>query len=330
MMAPGFAGGGDPLIGTRLLGVPLALADRGVFGALALARDGGAVAQAWTPAGAAGGDASGAPYDIVAGVAVIPVTGLLLHRHAALGCVSYPAIRAALAAALADESVGAIALDIDSPGGEVAGCVELATAIYGARGGKPIWAICADSALSAAYIVAAAADRVVVPASGSVGGGGVLTVIPDLTGAMRQAGITMNVITFGGAKADGLLFIKLSQAARARFQAQVNQIGRHMAKAAGRFRGVPASAIIAQEGRTFLGRAGVRAGLADAVGAPFDALAELAELARGGGGGRTRPAPARGAASPAMKRPPAAARVPARSASAGGFDFLRHLARARW
>lgn len=71
-------------------------------------------------------------------VAVIPIHGPLF-RYANLftlisGATSYELLARDFNSALADESIKAILFDIDSPGGEVNGCSELADMIYNARG----------------------------------------------------------------------------------------------------------------------------------------------------------------------------------------------------
>ncbi|TOL42864.1 serine peptidase, partial [Vibrio parahaemolyticus] len=69
-----------------------------------------------------------------------------------------------------------ICLDIDSPGGEVAGCFDLVDLIYELRGKKPIYAILSENAYSAAYAIASAADKIYVPRTGGVGSVGVIVI----------------------------------------------------------------------------------------------------------------------------------------------------------
>jgi len=127
-------------------------------------------------------------YDMAGPVAVIEVQGTLVQRLGSLrpfsGMTGYDGIRQNLFAALDDPNVEAIVLDIDSPGGEVAGCFDLVDTIYAARGRKPIWSILNESAYSAAYAIASAADRIVVPRTGGVGSIGVITAHVDLSQAL--------------------------------------------------------------------------------------------------------------------------------------------------
>lgn len=98
------------------------------------------------------------------GVAVIPVTGPLF-RHANLltavcGATSYELLAQDFNKALNDPNISAILFDVDSPGGEVNGCSELADMIYNARGKKPILAYASGSCCSGAYWIASACDKI--------------------------------------------------------------------------------------------------------------------------------------------------------------------------
>ena len=109
------------------------------------------------------------PFAVVDGIAVIEITGTLVHRGAWIGqssgLTSYEGIAVQLQAAVADPGVRGIALDIDSFGGEVAGAFDLADRIRAARVQKPVHAFVAEYALSAGYVLASQADRIVLPLS---------------------------------------------------------------------------------------------------------------------------------------------------------------------
>ena len=88
-------------------------------------------------------------YEVLGGVAVIPVEGTLVAKLAAppySGMTGYDGIRVNFLTALADDTVGAIVLDIDSPGGECSGLFDLVDTIVAARGVKPIRAILTEVA----------------------------------------------------------------------------------------------------------------------------------------------------------------------------------------
>lgn len=92
------------------------------------------------------------------------------------GATSYELLARDFNSALIDESVKAILFDIDSPGGEVNGCSELADMIYNARGKKPIIAYASGNCCSGAYWIAAACDEIVVTDTAVVGSIGVVAV----------------------------------------------------------------------------------------------------------------------------------------------------------
>jgi capsid assembly protease len=114
------------------------------------------------------------------GVGVIPVRDSLFMRANLMtehcGATSYATLMKDFNTLLEDESVHAILLDIDSPGGEAGGCSELADAIYGARSKKPVVAYISHYGASAAYWIASACDRIYAADSAIVGSIGVQNV----------------------------------------------------------------------------------------------------------------------------------------------------------
>jgi signal peptide peptidase SppA len=220
------------------------------------------------------------PYQVVDGVAFVPVIGTLVQKlgsiHPYSGMTGYDGIRAQIALALEDPDVRAIMLDIDSPGGEVAGCFDLADAIYAVRGEKPIWAVLNECAYSAAYAIASACDRITVPRTGGCGSIGVIALLVDMSKALSQAGIRVNILQFGARKADGNEFEPLPKEVRARFQADVDTLGKLFTSTVARNRGMRVADVVATQAGTYLGAAGVKSRLADAVMAPNSAFRALA------------------------------------------------------
>lgn len=225
-----------------------------------------------------------AGYDVVGGVAIIEVCGTLVQKLGSLrpysGMSGYDGIRQNFLMAMTDPEVKAIMLDIDSPGGEVSGCFDLVDAIYNARGKKPIWSILNESAYSAAYAIASAADRIIVPRTGGVGSIGVIWMHMDWSKALTGAGFKVTFITYGETKADGHPEIPLSADALARFQSDIDTMGELFVTTVARNRNIPADSVRDTQAATYLGADGVSQGLADAVMAPDAAFrALLAEIA---------------------------------------------------
>lgn len=218
-------------------------------------------------------------YEVVRGIAVIPISGTLVQKSGMLrpwsGMTGYDGIRINFLAALNDPDVEAIVLDIDSPGGEVAGCFDLVDTISSSRGIKPIHAILNESAYSAAYAIASAADRITVPRTGGTGSIGVICMHVDLTKALSDSGVVVTMIRYGAYKAEGSEFEALSKDALARMQADIDEMGELFCDTVARNRSIKASTVRGFQARTFLGAGGVDAKLADAVAAPDAAFAEL-------------------------------------------------------
>lgn len=219
------------------------------------------------------------PYEVIAGIAIISINGILVQKLGTMqlcwGMTGYDGLRANLSLALEDESVRAIMLDIDSPGGEVAGCFDLVDAIYRARGVKKIWAVLSECAYSAAYALASAAEKIVVPRTGGTGSVGVICMHTDFSKALESAGINVTLIRYGAHKADGNEVQPLSKDALARFQADVDVMGDLFVTTVARNRKMTVAKVRATEAGTFLGSAGVDIGFADAVMSPDQAFATL-------------------------------------------------------
>ncbi|SEJ21505.1 signal peptide peptidase SppA [Azotobacter beijerinckii] len=223
-------------------------------------------------------------YDLAGSVAIIPVHGTLVQKTGTLrpwsGMTGYDGIRQAFLTALYDPKVEAIVLDVDSPGGEVAGCFDLVDMIYQARGSKPIWSILNESAYSAAYAIASAADKIYVPRTGGTGSVGVICMHVDFSKALTEAGLQVTFITYGERKADGHREIPLTAEVLERFQADIDTMGELFVDTVARNRNLAASAVRDTQASTYLGKTGVEIGLADAIAAPDAAFrALLAELA---------------------------------------------------
>lgn len=218
-------------------------------------------------------------YDVVAGVAVIPICGTLVQKLGSLrpysGMTGYDGIRQAFLTALADPEVSGICLDIDSAGGEVAGCFDLVDDIYNARGEKPIHAILSENAYSAAYAIASAADRISVPRTGGVGSIGVITMHLDWTQRIKDDGLKVTIITFGSRKAEGSPLRELSEEAFNAIQQDINAMGELFVSTVARNRGMSAKVIKSTQAACFMAADGVEIGLADEVCPPDAAFRYL-------------------------------------------------------
>jgi len=216
------------------------------------------------------------PYDLVEGVALIPISGALMHEDTWWWDeTTYSSIAGKIGAAVVDSDVLGIALHINSPGGVVSGCFDLADAVYGLRGEKPIWAIVDEAAYSAAYALASSAERIIVPRTGGVGSVGVICMHVDITKMLEEFGVKVTTVQYGAYKSEGYPTTPLTDDARGRMQADVDVLGEMFVEMVARNRGIDASAVRKTEAGCFLGEAGVGIGFADAVMPVDQALMEF-------------------------------------------------------
>lgn len=211
------------------------------------------------------------PYPVVDGIAVIEISGVLIHRGGWIGQssgqTSYEGIATQIEAAASDPAVRGIALEIDSFGGEVAGVFDLADRIRAIRGRKPVWAFVAEHAFSAGYALASQANRILLPRTGAVGSIGVVVMHADLSGQLDQDGVRVTLIHSGKHKVNGNPYEPLPENVRDDIQREIDVLRFLFAEtvAEGRAGQLSQEAALATEAATFRGVDAVAAGLADEV-----------------------------------------------------------------
>lgn len=218
------------------------------------------------------------PYDVVAGILLIPIRGVTLSgfTYALSWATGYEYIGKAMDRGLADPNVKGIALVIDSGGGDVRGNFDLVDRIYDARDVKPIRAFANEHAYSAAYSIASAAETVTVARTGGVGSIGILTMHVDLSKAIEADGVKITFIHYGKHKVDGNPYEPLSASAKARIQDRVNDLGEVFVSTVARNRGMSEKAVRDTEALTFTAAQSTSNGLADYIGSLDDALTAFA------------------------------------------------------
>ncbi|WP_445497897.1 S49 family peptidase [Photorhabdus sp. SF281] len=273
-----------PHLAQRLFNTPLALHPRKAEIVMAALTDRFGMTRInamsdWDDDGSFSRPKNDAGYDVVEGIAVIPIQGTLVQKLGSLrpysGMTGYDGIRQSFLTALYDPEVTGICLDIDSPGGEVAGCFDLVDEIYAARGTKPIHAILTESAYSAAYALASAADKICVPRTGGVGSVGVIVIHCDWSQRIKEDGLQVTIITYGDRKAESNPYVPLTDEARTAIQDDVDAMGKLFVSTVARNRGISEKTIRDTQAACFLAAEGVKLGLADEVITPDAAFRKL-------------------------------------------------------
>lgn len=270
-----------PYLASRLYGTPLLIARpklEVILGVVARKLAGDTLA---TPPPSRTDSGLGGDLQVQDGIAILPILGTLVRRSsyigAASGLTSYHDIEAMAEAAFADPTVKAVLLEIDSSGGEAGGVFDLAQRLrqLAQTSGKPLWAIADEAALSAAYAIASAADRIWLTRTAEVGSIGVVAVHVDESVADAKAGLNYTFLHAGAHKVDGHPHAPLPAPVAADIQADIEQLHTQFIALVARFRRLTPEAVRDTEARVYRGEAALQAGLADQIGTRAEAITAL-------------------------------------------------------
>jgi HK97 family phage prohead protease len=218
-------------------------------------------------------------------VTVIPVRGPIVPRGDQVRNVSGPGMTSAegiqqkLRAALADDNVKGILLDVDSPGGNAALIPELAAEIMAARDQKPIYAVANTFAASAAYWIASACEQLFASPSAEVGSIGAYTAHNDLSAAQKKAGVKTTLVSAGKYKVERSPFAPLSDDAKAAMQDKIDELYDCFLQAVADQRGTTVDDVTANygQGRVLSAQKAKDAGMVDDVATYDQAMQALLE-----------------------------------------------------
>ncbi len=209
-------------------------------------------------------------YDVVDGVAIIPIDGIIAKKMNLFtrisGGASTQLIERDFLQAMDDPEVHSIILHIDTPGGSVDGTSELATKIFEARGEKPIYTLADGLMASAGVWIGSAADKVFVTADTTqVGSIGVVTSHIDYSEAYRKRGITITEIYAGKYKRIASDVKPLDKAGAAYLQGRVDYLYSIFVDTIAKHRDTPSEDVLDRmaDGKLFIGQQAIDVGLAD-------------------------------------------------------------------
>lgn len=237
------------------------------------------------------------PYRITPeGVAIIPVDGTLMHRTESLrpdsGSTGYDGLRVNMRAAAKDGRVKGAVLDVNSHGGHVAGCADVADLFHAFAQQKPLLAIVDCSAHSAAYWLASQATRIVAMRDGDVGSIGAAWVHISQKEKLEKEGLKVSILHSGAFKKDGNPAEDLPDRLAEKVKAELDAIRAEFAAMVARGRGsrFTVEAAMATEARSYGAAEALEMGLIDAILPPDQALAEFTDslkprIGRGNSGG---------------------------------------------
>jgi len=212
------------------------------------------------------------------GTGVIPIAGVIGKSLSPLekmtGAVDVSDISETIDEYAMNPQVTRIAFQVSSPGGTVTGVEELANKVRNIA--KPTMSYSDTEMASAAYWVAAAADKVVASPSSTVGSVGVYMVVADYSEAAKAEGIKMIVIKAGQHKAIGVPGAEVTDAHQAHLQEGVDEIHADFKAAVLKTRKMVKAEDM--EGQVFSGKQAAQRGLVTGLADSFnEAVAMWAE-----------------------------------------------------
>ncbi len=143
---------------------------------------------------------------------------------------------------------------------------------------KPVWAVANDAAYSAAYAIAASAQRLFVTQTGGVGSIGVIALHVDQSVKDAKDGYRFTAITAGAHKNDYSPHEPLSDAAKTELQGEVDRLYSIFTEHVATMRGLDIEAVRATEAGLFFGSNAVAQGLADGIQTLETTLAEFQQF----------------------------------------------------
>lgn len=219
------------------------------------------------------------PYDLIEGVAIIPVEGTLIHKgmfigQSESGDTSYQGLQTQIGMARRDIGVKAVVFEIDSYGGEVSGAFETAAAIRQLSKEKPTIAILTDHAYSAGFLLGSQARQVILPEFGGAGSIGVIMMHANMSAFYEKEGVEITIIRSGKHKAEGNPYEALPKRLVERWQATSDAMRDRFAETVGLARGrrMTKAKALATEADAFDAKEALALGLVDAIGDPSQAF----------------------------------------------------------
>jgi len=235
-------------------------------------------------------------YEIVNGVAVIPIMGTIGRRANLFSDISGGAssdlVARDLRSAAANSRVNSILLHVDSPGGTVAGTQQLSDVVREVGAAKPVVTLGDGVMASAAYWIGSAAKAVyIADGTTEVGSIGVVTSHRDVSGAEAQRGMKTTEIYSGRYKRIASSYGPLSDEGRASVQGYVDYLYSQFVQAVANNRSASIDKVLADmaDGRIFVGQQAIDAGLVDGIATLDQLVGRLAAGEFSKTGARTVP-----------------------------------------
>lgn len=179
-----------------------------------------------------------------------------------------------------DDSIEAIVLRVDSPGGAVAPSQEIFNVVRRVGEIKPVVVSMGKMAASGGYYISAPAELIFANPGTLTGSIGVILEIPNVEGLMDKVGLRTEVIKSGRHKDVGSMFRQMQPEERALLQDVIDDVYSQFINDVASARAMDIEDVKRlAEGRIYTGRQARDIGLVDELGGLQDAIKRTAELA---------------------------------------------------
>lgn len=223
--------------------------------------------------------------EVSGGVAVVRVDGLITkdvqwcydsqHPYG-IPATSSAELSAACRVLAAEPRCAGVLFIFDSPGGEVAGVAEAAAAIAALAQVKPVQGFIADQADSAGYWFASQCPHLTTNPTASVGCIGVYRALYDTSKMFEAMGVESKVAKTGANKATGLPGEPITDEQMNQQRSEVGEVFSVFKAAVMSGRRMTAAVLDPlADGRSFIGRQALDAGLVDAIGSCDGAMIRI-------------------------------------------------------
>jgi len=231
-----------------------------------------------------------APVDERPQVAVVVAEGSIVGGEQPPGTIGGDSTSALLRAARDDESVKAVVLRVDSPGGEVFASEQIRREVDLLKAaGKPVVASMGDYAASGGYWISMDADRIYANPSTVTGSIGIFGLVPTFQRSLDKIGVHTDGV--GTTPFAGAFDVTraLDPAVGQVIQSVIEKGYRDFIGRVARARGMPVAAVDAvARGRVWTGAQAKQRGLVDEFGGLREAVADAATRAKLGKAGEYR------------------------------------------
>lgn len=178
------------------------------------------------------------------------------------------------------DSIRAIVVRVDSPGGSVGPSQEIYEAIKRLRDKKHVLVSMGSIAASGGFYIACAGEKVYANPGTLTGSIGVISEFPNVSALLKWAGVTMQTVTAGKMKDSGSPFREMTADERAYFQSMLEDVHDQFISAVASGRNVPETEVRkVADGRVFTGRKAKELKLVDELGGLQDAVRDAGKLA---------------------------------------------------